>query len=52
MELILAGILFCVLLFWLVDGILKKTGWTDLQERRAAETFIFASMMNKTPKGK
>lgn len=44
---------FFTLLFWLVDGILKATGWTDPKERRAAETFIFTSMLNdKTPKGK
>ncbi len=44
---------FFVLLFWLVDGILNATGWTDPQERRAAEAFIFASAMNgKAPKGK
>lgn len=44
---------FFALLFWLVDGILKATGWTDPQERRAAETFIFTSMLNdKAPKGK
>ena len=49
--LMLAGLF--LLVFWLVDGILKATGWTDPQERRAAETFIFTSMLNdKTPKGK
>lgn len=52
MELILSAVALGIFLFWLIDGILSKTGWTDPQERRAAETFIFASMMNKTPKGK
>ena len=44
---------FFALLFWLVDGILKATGWADPKERRAAETFLFTSAMNgKAPKGK
>ena len=44
---------FFALLFWLVDGILNATGWTDPKERRAAEAFIFTSMLNdKTPNGK
>lgn len=49
--LMLAGLF--LLVFWIADGILKATGWTDPKERRAAETFLFTSAMNgKVPKGK
>ncbi len=53
MQFLLMLVGFFALVFFLVDGILKLTSWTDPKERRAAETFIFTSMLNdKTPKGK
>lgn len=34
-------------IFFVVDSILKATGWKDKDNRRAAEAFIFTSMINK-----
>lgn len=36
MELILAGIILCVIVYWIMSGILKATGWTDPEERKKA----------------
>ena len=47
MELILAGILLCVILWWIADGILKVTGWTDPQERKTAKGLLFLNMFFK-----
>ncbi len=36
MELILAGILLCAIVYRIENGILKATGWTDPEERKKA----------------
>lgn len=36
MELILAGILLCAIVYRAANGILKATGWTDPEERKKA----------------
>ena len=36
MELILAGILLCAIVYRIENGILKATGWTDLEEHKKA----------------
>lgn len=51
MELLLAGILLLVFVYWIMNGILKATGWTDPEERRkAAVAAMIAAVFNS--KGK
>ena len=40
-----AGI--CGIIYLIMDGILKATGWKNKESRRAAETFIITGMFNK-----
>ena len=42
-----------LLVYWICDGILKVTGWTDPQERKAAAAAVMtAALLNSDSKPK
>ena len=54
MELVISGVILCVLVYWLLNDILKVTGWTDPEERKAATIAVMtAAILNSdSPKKK